>query len=203
MKFKISDLKKEGYACFHSHSGDAILATLVYVLLMGVLSTTVIGSIILGGAITFGFALIFKALYQKKEAKLDLLFGGFDNFGNNLAAYLLQNIYIILWSLLFFIPGIIKSYAYSMTFFILTDNPTMDGNDAITKSKEIMKGNKWNLFVLDLSFIGWLLLCGLTFGILSLWVIPKMQMCHYVFYRKLVPAPAQEVQEAPAEVVEA
>ena len=90
-----------------------------------------------------------------------------------------------LWSLLFVIPGIIATYSYSMSFYILRDNPDMDANAARKASIEMMKGNKWKLFCLELSFIGWMLLSMLTFGILLLWVGPYMETAKAAFYEEL------------------
>ena len=83
------------------------------------------------------------------------------------------------------IPGIIKSYSYAMTMYILADHPEMAPLDAIAESKRIMTGNKWRLFCLDLSFIGWLVLCILTFGILTLWVAPYQQCARAEFYESI------------------
>ena len=85
---------------------------------------------------------------------------------------LLKDIYLFLWSLLFIIPGIIKSYSYRMVPYILTENPQMGANEAITLSRKMMDGHKWRAFVLDLSFIGWYLLGLLAFGIGVLFVNP-------------------------------
>ena len=84
-----------------------------------------------------------------------------------------MHVYLILWSLLFAIPGIIKGYAYRLVPFILADNPDMDPDDAITFSREMMNGQKFDAFVLDLSFILWWLLSGITFNIAGiLYVFP-------------------------------
>lgn len=97
--------------------------------------------------------------------------------------------------MLFVIPGIIKSYSYAMTFYIMADNPEIDGMEAITRSRQMMNGNKWRLFCLDFSFIGWFILCILTFGLLLLYVGPYMEAAHAAFYQSLKgeePAPTAE-----------
>jgi len=96
-------------------------------------------------------------------------------------------VYIIGWSLLFLIPGIIKAFAYSQTFFILQDPEFKDltGDEAITKSREMMNGHKMEFFILSLSFIGWYILVGLTFGILLLYVAPYVQQTMAQYYLKL------------------
>jgi uncharacterized membrane protein len=72
-----------------------------------------------------------------------------------------------------------------MTFYIIDENPDIAVEEAIDESKRIMHGNKWRLFCLDLSYIGWIFLCILTFGILYLWITPKMELARYLFYKNL------------------
>ena len=85
-------------------------------------------------------------------------------------------VYVFLWSLLLYIPGIIKAISYSQTYFIMRDNPGMKGEEAINLSMKMMHGHKMDLFLLGLSFIGWILLGSITFGIGLLWVYPYI---HY------------------------
>ena len=106
---------------------------------------------------------------------------------------------ILLLALLFVIPGLIKSYSYAMTFYIMADNPGIDGNEAITRSRQMMDGNKWRLFCLDFSFIGWIILCMLTFGILFFYVGPYMEAAHAAFYQSLKGDEPVAAEEAPAE----
>ena len=82
-----------------------------------------------------------------------------------------MDIFIFLWSILFLIPGIIKSYEYRMIPYILSENPNISRKRAFEISKKMMHGNKWETFVLDLSFIGWYLLSTLTIGILSIFYV--------------------------------
>ena len=89
----------------------------------------------------------------------------------NVGALFLMGLYQALWAMLFIIPGIIKVYSYRMVPYILAEDPEIGANEAITRSREMMNGHKWNAFVLDLSFIGWMLLSGLTFGILSIFYV--------------------------------
>lgn len=89
----------------------------------------------------------------------------------NVGSMLVRDIFLFLWTLLFFVPGLIKMYSYRMVPYILAENPDMKPIDAITRSREIMDGNKWNTFVLDLSFIGWYLLSGITFGIVGVFYV--------------------------------
>ena len=86
--------------------------------------------------------------------------------------YLLVNLYLFLWTLLFIIPGIIKSFSYAMTYFIINDHPEYSLNQAITESRRMMDGHKMEYFILCLSFIGWFILSCITLGIGFLWLIP-------------------------------
>jgi uncharacterized membrane protein len=78
-----------------------------------------------------------------------------------------------------------------MTLFILKDNPEMSATDAITESRRMMNGNKWRLFCLDFSFIGWILLSALTCGILYILVYPYMYAARAAFYESLKGAPVE------------
>ena len=114
-------------------------------------------------------------------------------YGDNveIGTLLMILFFTMLWSLLFVIPGIIKSYSYSMAFYILAENPEMSAREALNESKEIMKGNKLNLFVLQLSFILWELLATVTFGIAYVYVLPYMQLTFVNFYHNIKRQPVQ------------
>lgn len=98
----------------------------------------------------------------------------------------LRDLFIGLWSLLFIIPGIIKSYEYRMVAYILADQPELTRKEAFELSRKMMNGNKWNAFVLDLSFIGWGFLTAITFGILGIFYVnPYIQHTNAALYLKL------------------
>ncbi|HHW39217.1 MAG TPA: DUF975 family protein [Bacillales bacterium] len=99
---------------------------------------------------------------------------------------ILQGIFIFLWSLLLIIPGIIKSLAYSQTFFILRDHPEYTVLKAITESRKMMNGYKWKYFLLGLSFIGWGILCLFTLGIGFLWLVPYVSTSMATFYNQII-----------------
>ena len=103
-----------------------------------------------------------------------------------IGASFLQGIYLFLWSLLFIIPGIIKGLSYSQTFYLLKDHPEFTVNQAITESKKRMKGYKWKYFLLNLSFIGWGILCLISLGIGFLWLIPYISASAATFYNELI-----------------
>lgn len=118
---------------------------------------------------------------SEKEIK-----NGFSQWGRNIGAMLLSGIYLFLWSLLFIIPGLVKSYSYRMVPFILADDPACGAKEAITRSREMMNGHKWSAFVLDLSFIGWYLLSILTLGLLLIfWVNPYQYSTNAALYERL------------------
>lgn len=134
-------------------------------------------------------AIIYLNLTSGKKPELKDAFSGFNDFFSAFKVYFLIALFTLLWSLLFIIPGIIKAYSYSMSLYILAENKGMSAREAITKSTELMQGHKMDLFVLELSFIGWGLLVAVTFGIAAIWVVPYMQTTYACFYKKLTEAP--------------
>ena len=107
----------------------------------------------------------------------------FQNYGRKLGGYLWMELFTFLWSLLFIIPGIIKSFSYAMAPYILADCPNVKARDALKLSMRIMKGHKWELFVFILSFIGWGLLSALTLGILEIFFVgPYLQSSCATYY---------------------
>ena len=103
------------------------------------------------------------------------MFDGFTFVGKVIILQILVGIYVFLWSLLLFIPGIVAGYRYRFALYNLCENPQLSPSEALRMSKAQTRGHKWELFVLDLSFLGWNLLCGLTLGILSIWIMPYIQ----------------------------
>ena len=137
---------------------------------------------------------------KRGDADLGVLKTGFQAYGHTFVTLLLRDIFLILWTILFIIPGIIKAYSYRMVPFILRDHPELSATEVIKASQEMMKGQKWNTFVLDLSFIGWLLLSAVTIGIVGVfWTNPYMQSTNAALYLKLN---GEESEIADAEVVE-
>ncbi len=180
----ISQLKTEAKAALSGKWGMAIAVVIINSLIIGALSSTAIGGL-LNGCFAFGLFAAYLSLIRTKEMRLETLFSGFENFGTTLLAGILQAIFTFLWSLLFVIPGIVKSYSYAMTYYIMKDNPNLSANDAITESRKMMNGHKMDLFLLDLSFIGWMILTVLTFGLLSLYVVPYQHAAKAAFYESL------------------
>ena len=187
------DYRKAAWGKLSGNWTTAVVAYLIFYLLIGVASYLIVGTLLFAGVLSVGMCVILLQISRNGSAGFESLFDGFRNgFGNNVVASILVQLFTFLWSLLFIIPGIIKSYSYSMTYYILADNPDMAPTDAIKASQEMMKGNKWRLFCLDLSYIGWYLLSVLTLGILLLWIAPYNMMAHAEFYESIKPQPAAE-----------
>ena len=155
-------------------------------LILSAVSFTIIGSLLLIGAIEFGYCAYLITVTRNKDSDFGKLLSGFNRFGDVCITGILKWLFTGLWSLLFVIPGIVKSYSYAMSMYIMQDHPELSGNDAITKSRQMMDGHKFDLFILDLSFIGWYLLGALTFGILIIFYVePYRQVTRTNFYEQL------------------
>ena len=108
---------------------------------------------------------------------------GFGNYGHTFVTLLLRDVFLTLWTLLFIIPGFVMSYAYALVPYIIKDNPELSATEAIKRSKELMNGHKMELFVMDLSFLGWLILGAFTCNILNIfWTNPYYNSSKAVFY---------------------
>lgn len=164
--------------------GTYFLCMLVIGLISG-MASLVIAGVILIPVFNFSITLITMKLVKREKFEVGDAFSGFSYFGKALWLFILMNFFTYLWSLLFVVPGIVKAYAYSMAPYILADNPNMTAREALNESKRITYGYKGDLFVLDLSFIGWDLLAGLTFGLLNIWLAPYKRATQGNFYLKL------------------
>ena len=140
---------------------------------------------IMGGPVQLGYSHFLLKMHRGEDAQVKDLFSQFYRFAEGFCLYLLRGIFIVLWSMLFVIPGIVASLKYAMTPFILAENPGMTASEAITASKELMDGHKADLFFLQLSFIGWAILNVFTLGIGSLWLVPYINASYAAFYRSI------------------
>lgn len=147
---------------------------------------------IIGGPVQLGNCHFQLNLHDENHPDLKDLFSEFSRWGDAFVLKLLTTIYIFLWGLLLVIPGIVASYRYAMAPFIMAENPNMTGKEAIEASKAMMDGHKWELFCLDISFIGWAILSAITAGIGSLFLNPYVSAAHAAFYRQLSPAKVAE-----------
>ncbi len=151
-----------------------ILGLLVSLALIGVSSS-----------ISLGMILIFLNLTRGIDPEPRVLFERLPIFLKAFGLAFMVGLFTFLWSLLLFVPGIIKAISYSMSLYIMAENPDKGIFEAIDESKKMMEGRKMDYFVLSLSFIGWMLLVGVTFGIASIYVFPYYQTTLALFYNKV------------------
>lgn len=156
----------------------------VYIILAAIV--TAAAFFILGSVIELGYSRFnLDLLARQNEPQIGTVFSYFPHWKNAAIARFLRTLYCFLWGLLFIVPGIIAAFSYAMTGYILAEHPEMAADEAIARSKEMMYGNRWRLFCLGFSFIGWDLLCILTLGIGHLWLTPYKQAATAAFYREV------------------
>lgn len=137
-----------------------------------------IATLLVTGSVVLAEAFIYLGITKKSRMpKVEDLLIGFkgDNFLRAMIAYLRYEVFVFLWSLLFIVPGIIKSISYSQMFYFMAEDDKLEAGDAQRKSMEIMEGHKLEYFTLQLSFIPWHLLGIITFGIAYVWVAPYIE----------------------------
>ncbi|MDD4075223.1 MAG: DUF975 family protein [Eubacteriales bacterium] len=154
----------------------AVMGVLGVILLIG------LALFIIGAAVELGHNAYYIDLCTNREPGFDALFSRFGIFLKALGLRFYMTLFVSLWTLLFVIPGIIASYRYAMAPYIMAQNPNVGIREAVNRSKEMMAGNKWRLFCLQFSFIGWALVCLLTLGVGFLWLTPYMQASTAAFY---------------------
>ena len=170
--------------------GILFLITLVIGVITGLasllLSLVPMGSLVVSIVVTPAFALSIATVYlgvaRGKTPILEDAFGGFRDFFAAFKVNFFVGLFTFLWSLLFFIPGIIKGISYSMSIYILAEDPKKNAMDCIRESTEMMEGKKMDYFLMTLSFIGWGILILLSFGIVGIWAIPYMSATYANFY---------------------
>jgi uncharacterized membrane protein len=142
-------------------------------------------SLFLTGPLTFGLSNVFLKLVRSQSCQFNDLFAGFSFYLNTFLLHVVKYIFVILWLLLFIIPGIIAILRYSMAYYIMVDNPEIGALEAIRQSKEMMVGHKLRLFTLWLSFVGWFILGIITFGLGFLYAAPYYEASKANFYEDL------------------
>jgi uncharacterized membrane protein len=162
----------------------AIIMT-IFGIAFGIVAVVGIALFILGSIVMPGYAKFNLDLIDGEKPRIGTLFNYFSKWKNALGANLLRTVYTFLWSLLFFIPGIIASYNYAMVPYIVAEDPYLSPREALAKSKEMMYGNRMRLFCLHFSFFGWMLLSVLSCGIGSFWLLPYQQAAIADFYREI------------------
>lgn len=165
-RIQVSEGELNGF--LQSQLWRQIMPLVVAILVFLVVWTIV--TFVIGGAGKLGYAKFNLNLVDGREAKFSDLFSQFDRLWAGFCMQFLRTLYLFLWTLLFVIPGIIKEYSYAMSDYILAEHPEMSANEAITESRRIMDGNKWRLFCLGFSFIGWDLLCALPTLVMAFFV---------------------------------
>lgn len=175
-------------------AGNIVSSALFGKALIGVGLAAVLYAILvflIGGAIELGIRNYFLKLNYDMNPEIGEMFAYLKIFGKALGLRIVMTIFIFLWSLLFIIPGIVAAYRYSMATYIMAENPDIGIMEAIDASKAMMADRKWNLFCLDISFIGWIILCGFTFGLGYLLLHPYMESAKAHFYLTLKHGMAQ------------
>ena len=166
----------------------SLVATAVVAVLTWV--TLGLAGVLLAGGLMLSMAVIYLGMVNKNRMpQINDLMYGFrgETYTNGLVGYLRYAIFTALWSMLFVIPGIVKSISYSMMFYIMADHPKMDPGEAQRKSMEMTDGHKMDIFVLQLSFIPWYLLCAVTFGLATIYVAPYVSATMALYYEELKP----------------
>lgn len=207
-----AELKSKAKAQIKGKIGILFVITLVIAVISGLASLIlgmipVVGPIAAAVIVTPAFSLslirIYLMMLSDKKPEVKDSFSGFDDFWSAFKVTFLVGLFTFLWSLLFIIPGIVKSYSYSMSMYILAENKGKGALECINESRAMTDGHKADLFVLSLSFIGWILLGYITLGIAYIWVVPYMQATLANAYESLKPVAeviAEPVQdEATAE----
>lgn len=167
----------------NSDVGAFLVGGAIYIMLVALVIAAI--HLFLGSVVGVGYSRFNLELVDHNDAGFEHLFNYFPYWANAVCTRLLKGLYVFLWSLLLIVPGIIASYSYAMTEYILAENPEMTASEVIAASKEMMEGNKWRLFCLQISFIGWSILCAFTMGIGNLWLNPYKNAATAAFYREI------------------
>ena len=175
----------------HGHSGTAFAALAIFgitfiIIFLILMSVVILLDVFICNPIEVGC----KRFYVRnlnESAQVGNVGFAFDNHYKNITKTMFfRDLYTILWTLLFIIPGIVKAYEYQMIPYLLAENPQMSREQAFAESKRMMSGQKWRAFVLDLSFIGWNILSAITLGILGIFYVqPYMDATHAALYEAL------------------
>lgn len=186
------ELKDIAISALEGKWGQAVGLTFVMAVLESVASglsyIPIVGAVftLVAMPLSFGFAVAFLNNLRGGEARIETLFAGYKDFGRVFLTQLIMCIYVCLWSLLLVVPGVIKAISYTMTSFVLNDNPKLSYDAAISRSSRLMQGHKMEYFVFVLSFAGWFVLSVLTMFIGFLWLAPYFQTAKAAFYHELL-----------------
>ena len=166
-----------------------VLVAIIVNAINGALATTYVGPIIVTGLLSVASCRYFmdRVRGNIEPKQLETAIEGVKtNFLGSMLTGILYTVFVALGSIVFVIPGIIFSYSFSMAFYIINDHPEMTAMEALKESHRLMKGHKMQYFLLNLSFIGWMIVGMACFGVGSLWVASYMSTANAVFYDKLI-----------------
>lgn len=179
-------LKQRAKDVLNGNWGVAVVTFVLNSVICGVAGTIIpgLGGIAISGPMEAGVDSIYMTLQREEEPSVEQIFSGFDNFVNTFLTGLLRAVFAALWSLLLIVPGIVKSIAWSQCFYILNDEPDMEAMDVLRASAELMDGHKMEYFLLQLSFLPWLLLC--VFILPMFYVVPYISATNAAYYDYLL-----------------
>lgn len=183
-------------------TGGIIVAAIVFFIL--IMAVALVFSFLVLNPLVLGCNKFFYSNLDAPAEVGEIGYGFSKNYGGFVKALLLTDVYTMLWSLLFIVPGIIKGfYSYRLVPYILIDDPNIGAKAAVTKSREMMNGHKWSTFVYDLSFIGWVLLSILTLGLLSIFYVgPYKRSSDAQLYKAIRDCGSMQYEAVPATEVE-
>lgn len=194
-----SQLKKAAKASLSGRWGFAVLTVILFSIIQGVpglfgsdvdepantmdLVVSLVSILLI--PVGVGWTWIAMSIARGEETKVTDLFEPYGMFFKVIGLAIVQFFFIFLWFLLLVVPGIIKSFSYMLTFYILRDEPSIGILEAITRSRKMMDGHKMEAFMLLLSFIGWALLGIVTLGLAFLWITPYFSVTFVKFYDRV------------------
>lgn len=165
---------------YTSYALELLIITLIITLVF------ILYRIFVSNVVSIGYARFCLNIADESECNISDIFSGFHNFKKSFTVCLLTDLTIAFYTMIFIFPGIIAAYDYAMVPFIQAEHPEYSAKKCMEKSKNMMFTNRWDLFCLEMSFIGWAMLAGLTFGIGNLWLDPYVNTSRAIFYRNLL-----------------
>ena len=183
-----SILQNVGFEPIHKMAPNElmIIAGIVVVGYMSIIVFAVLVKIICANALEAGGCLFFRNNVEEGAAKLALIREGFSDYAHVFVTLLLRDVFTVLWICLGIFPGLVKNYSYKMVPYIVKEYPDLSEIEVITLSRRMMDGNKWRTFLLDLSFLGWIVAGFVTFGVVSvLWALPYYENTMAALYIEL------------------
>jgi len=152
------------------------LGVIVGIVGLAVMAVAILFNALIVNPVRLGASRFFRRNLEEPASMDNLMFAFKNHYKNVAKTMFMRDLFVGLWTLVFVIPGIVKAYEYRLVDYILSETPDMDYNSALAESSKLMKGNKWNAFVLDLSFIGWNILDAMTCGILGIFFLNPYKM---------------------------